>query len=164
MGGSERSLACQLRPGPRGPARGVGTTGPGGGSVTAVPYRLIYIGLGLLVIAAVALGAALARDGQTIELPGPIESVSPAPGARVIRQAVVEVDLEVGYEATVFINGSPVPDATFVEGTGVYSWSPSPGSPIMNEWTPGEHTVRVEWRRITGTPDFGEFEWTFRVQ
>ncbi len=129
-----------------------------------VPYRLVYAGLGLLAVAFVALGVAFAREGESIEVPAPLESVSPEPGATTIRQAVVEVDLEIGYEADIFVNGFEVPDATFVSAIGMYRWSPSPTSVIMESWTPGEHTVRVEWRRITGTPDFGSFEWSFRVQ
>jgi|FLYL01.1.fsa_nt_gi hypothetical protein len=129
-----------------------------------MPYRLIYAGLALLALAAVALGAAFARDGEPIALPDPIEAVSPAPGAQVIRQAVLIVDLRVGYEATIYVNGSPLPDATFVDATGVYTWSPHPRSPIMTEWTPGTHHIRVEWRSVAGEPDFGSFEWTFRVQ
>lgn len=126
-------------------------------------YRLIYFGLGLLAVAAVALGFVLARDGESVEVPPPIERVTPEPGSIVIRQTTLEVDLEVGYEATIYVDGFPIPDPTFVAATGVYSWSPSPNSPVLTEWTPGDHSVRVEWRSISGAPDFGSFEWTFRV-
>jgi hypothetical protein len=128
-----------------------------------VPYRFIYVGLGLLAVAVVALGIAFAQEGDAVELPDPIEAVSPLPGDSVIRQTSVEIDLAVGYVAEIFVDGFPV-EATFVEATGVYSWSPAPNSAVMNEWTPGDHTVRVEWRSISGSPDFGSFEWTFRVQ
>ena len=128
-----------------------------------VSYRLVYLGLGLLAVAAVALGVVFAQDGEPVEIPRPLESISPTPGSTIIRQGAVEIDLEVGYEATIYIDGFPIPDPTFVEATGVYSWAPHPGSAVMNEWIPGDHTVRVEWKRITGTPDVGVFEWTFRV-
>jgi hypothetical protein len=128
-----------------------------------VTYRLIYVALGLLAVAAIALGVVFAQDGDPIELSPPLESISPAPGSTVIRQGLVEVDLEVGYAATIYIDGVPIPAPTFVEATGVYRWSPHPGSPVMTEWAPGEHTVRVEWQRVTGTPQVGAFEWTFRV-
>lgn len=129
-----------------------------------VSYRLTYIGLGLLVLAAVALGAVLVREGESIDLPAPIETVSPAPGSTAIRQATVEVDLEIGYQARIFIDGQPVPDAAFVDATGVYSWAPHRNSAVLTEWTPGQHTIRVEWVRVSGTPDVGSFEWSFRVQ
>lgn len=129
-----------------------------------MPYRMIYLGLGLLAVAVVTLGFVFAREGEPIDLPGPIEAVSPAPGDRVIRQAVVSVDLEVGYEAQIYVDGMPVPDADFVAATGVYQWGPHPNSAVMTEWTPGEHTIRVEWLRVSGSPEGGSFDWTFRVQ
>lgn len=127
-------------------------------------YRFIYVALGLLAVAAIVLGVVFTREGEPVVLPGPVEAVSPTPNSRVIRQAAVQVDLAVGYRATIYVDGDPLPDPHFVEATGVYTWSPTPNSPVMTEWLPGEHTVRVEYQRITGTPDVGSFEWTFRVQ
>lgn len=129
-----------------------------------VRYRLIYVGLGLLVLAAVVLGSVLVREGESVDLPEPIDAVSPSPGDRVIRQAAVEVDMAIGYQATIFVDGIPIPDASFVPATGVYSWAPHPNSAVFTEWTPGDHEVRVEWTRRSGTPDVGSFEWSFRVQ
>ncbi|MGH8946747.1 MAG: hypothetical protein ACRDVL_11455 [Acidimicrobiia bacterium] len=128
-----------------------------------MPYRLIYIGLGLVAVAAVALGITLHREGETTELPQPVESVSPRPGDLVPPQTTVEIDLEVGYAAEIFVDGWPVTDATFVEATGVYRWSPSPGHPTIQQWVPGAHTIRIIWDTYAGLPDRGTFEWTFRV-
>jgi hypothetical protein len=126
-------------------------------------YRLIYIGLGLIGVAALVLGTALSPEGETVELPAPIEAISPQPGDLVPLQTPVEIDLEVGYVAEITVDGWPVADATFVEATGVYTWSPSPSNPTIPEWAPGEHTVRIVWNTYTGLPDTGTFEWTFRV-
>ena len=128
-----------------------------------MPYRLIYIGLGLVGLAAVALGIVLTTEGEALVLPEALESVSPQPGDLVPPQSGLEVDLQVGYEATITVDGWPISDATFVEATGVYRWAPSPSSPTIQEWTPGEHTVVVTWDTYTGLPDPGSFEWTFRV-
>jgi hypothetical protein len=128
-----------------------------------VAYRLVYVGLALLAVAAIAVGAAINRDGDPVELPEPLEAIFPTPGDSVIRQASVEVDLAVGYEATIYIDGVPVPNPSYEPATGVYRWAPSPASPVMTEWTPGSHTVRVEWIRVAGTPAVGHFEWSFRV-
>lgn len=129
-----------------------------------MPYRLVYVGLGLLALAVTILGVTLTREGSPVELPPPIEAVSPEPGTTAIQQATLEVDLEVGYRAAIFIDGTPIPDTTVVDATGVHSWAPHPNSAVLTEWTPGEHTIRVEWDRVSGTPDVGSFEWTFRVQ
>lgn len=128
-----------------------------------MPYRLIYTGLGLLLVAIVTLGIVLAPEGEPVVLPGPLESVSPAPGALVPVQSAIEIDLAVGYEADIVVDGWPITDATFVEATGVYRWAPTPSHPVINEWTPGDHTVRITWNTFTGLPDTGTFEWTFRV-
>lgn len=139
-----------------------------------MPYRLIYFGLGLMAVAAIALGVAFSPDGEAIVLPLPIEAVSPEPGDMVPPQAILEIDLEVGYEAQISIDGWPLStrpvstpgnesDATFEAATGVYRWSPSPSHPTINVWTPGEHTVSIVWDTYTGLPDTGTFEWTFRV-
>lgn len=129
-------------------------------------YRLVYIGLTGLVVAVIALGIAFGRSGEPVELPPPIEAVFPAPGDGVIRQAAVEVDLEIGYEVELWIDGYRVPDGeiSFVDATGVAAWAPSPTSVYMDAWTPGVHEVRVVWTKITGVPEVGGFTWEFRVQ
>lgn len=128
-----------------------------------MPYRLIYTGLGLIAVAAVALGIVLSTDGEEVVLPGALEDVSPAPGSLVPPQVSIEVDLEVGYEAMIFVDDFPINNATFVEATGVYRWAPSASDPVITEWSPGDHTIRVVWDTYTGLPDPGSFEWTFRV-
>lgn len=128
-----------------------------------MPYRLIYLGLGLVAVAAIALGIVLNRSGDELVLPEQVEDISPGPGDLVPPQTVVEIDMPVGYRADIYVDGWLVQDATFVEGTGVYRWAPSPSNPSITEWLPGEHTIRVVWDRVSGLPDPGEFEWSFRV-
>ena len=126
---------------------------------------MIYVGLGALVVAAVSLGIAFSPEGEETDIPAPVESVVPAPNDTVIRQTTVEVDLEFGYQATLFVDGFPLPanEVVFVEATGVRRWSPGPASSVMTDWEPGDHTVRVEWVNVVGTPNQGSFEWSFRV-
>ena len=92
-------------------------------------------------MAAIALGLVFSTDGEAADLPESLESVSPQPGDLVPPQTTLEIDLEVGYAATILVDGWPISDATFVKATGVYRWTPSPSSPTIQEWTPGEHTV-----------------------
>ncbi len=128
-----------------------------------MPYRLIYIGLGLVGLAAIALGLVFSTDGEAADLPESLESVSPQPGDLVPPQTTLEIDLEVGYAATILVDGWPISDATFVKATGVYRWTPSPSSPTIQEWTPGEHTVSITWDTYTGLPNPGSYQWSFRV-
>ena len=85
------------------------------------------------------------------------------PGTWSRPRAAIEVDLEAGYRADIFVDDWLVEDATFVEGTGVYTWAPSPSNPTISEWTPGEHTVEVAYDTVNGLPAPGEFSWSFRV-
>jgi hypothetical protein len=128
-----------------------------------MPYRLIYLGLGLLGLAAIIFALVLSPDGEEVELPGALESISPLPGDLVLPQTAIEIDLEVGYQAQITVDGWPITDFIFVEPTGVYRWSPSPSHPTIQSWTPGEHTVDVIWDTYTGLPDPGSFSWSFRV-
>lgn len=131
-----------------------------------VPYRLIYTGLGLLVVAIVSLAFVFAPRGTRAPLPEPVEAVFPKPNDSVIRQTHIEVDLAVGYDGTLEVDGYPVPadEMTFVEATGVLRWGPSPTGVVLTEWAPGSHTVTVRWNRVFDLPDAGEFTWEFRVQ
>lgn len=129
-------------------------------------YGFIYGALAVIAVAIAALGFIFAPEGGVTELKPPIEEVFPLPNNSVIRQTTIEVDLEVGYEATIFVDGFAIPadELSYSDATGTYRWAPSPLSLVMDAWEPGEHTVRVEWIRIIGAPLEGDFEWTFRVQ
>jgi hypothetical protein len=124
---------------------------------------LIYLGLGLVAIAAIALSMVFSAEGDPVGPPPPVESVSPHPGDLVPSQSSVKVDLQVGYQAEIYIDGWLMPDAVFTEATGVHVWTPSPTNPTMSEWTPGSHTVRVVWDTVDGLADPGEYEWSFRI-
>lgn len=127
-----------------------------------MPYRWIYAGLALVGVAALALGILLSPEGETVELPGPIEAVYPEPGDLVPAQTAIEIDLEIGYEAEIRVDGWPI-DVELNEATGVYRWAPGPDSPSITEWVPGEHTVSIVWNTYSGLPDTGSFEWSFRT-
>lgn len=130
-----------------------------------MPYRLIYAGLGALALAVIVLAVAFGGGGEPLVLEPPLEAVKPAPNDQVLRQAIIEVDVEVGYDVAIFVDGFRVPteEVVFVDATGVYRWQPNPLGLYLQEWTPGTHTVRIEWDTFSGTPDPGFFEWEFRV-
>ena len=128
-------------------------------------YRLIYAGLGLTLVAVIALAFGFSPSGEETPLPDPVERVFPLPNDSVIRQAALEIDMEVGYEIAIFVDGVEVPsiEYTVQTGTNLYTWQPRPGR-SMARWTPGLHEVRIEWDRPAGIPDPGSYAWTFRVQ
>ncbi len=127
-------------------------------------YRLLFIGLGLAFVAVVVVAVRFGSpEAPKVVLPPALEEITPLPASQVPLQAPIEVDVPVGYRIEMFVDGFRVPESElrFVEGTGVYSFSPSQSSII--EWGPGPHTVRVTWRKLGGLPDVGEHSWRFRV-
>jgi hypothetical protein len=125
----------------------------------------VYVGLGLALVAVVAFGVAFGSpDRPGVGRPTQIEAISPEPGETVIRQTRIEVDVPAGYGIEMYLDGLLIPEEElfFVEGTGVYSWQPGPDR-IVTELKPGDHTVLVRWRTLSGLPDVGEYSWTFRA-
>jgi hypothetical protein len=135
--------------------------------------RSIQARLAVAVLAVVALAVSYGKvDSSPADEARPpiVENVEPAPGDLVPRQSVIEIDLRTGYRAELWVLANPsagtwqrIPDSelTFIEGTGVHTWAPGPGRTV-EEWPAGEHTLRVIWDTITGLPDVGEYEWSFR--
>jgi hypothetical protein len=105
-------------------------------------------------------------EGEDTGLPDPLEAVFPRPGDAVVRQTAVEVDLPVGYDLDLYVDGRRIPEVEvgLTESTGEWVWQPAPGRSV-ERWSGGEHTVLITWDRVEGgRPDPGEFEWSFRVQ
>ncbi|NND03427.1 MAG: hypothetical protein HKN91_11625 [Acidimicrobiia bacterium] len=128
-------------------------------------YRIILSVLGLAFGALVIGAVILAPSGDVTELPGALESFSPADGAIVQRQTALEVDLQVGYSLTLVIDGITVPaeDLEFTEATGQYVFRPGPDK-VVAEWLPGFHIVEIAFDRTVGLPDPGSLRWSFRIQ
>jgi len=128
-------------------------------------YRRIYLGLGLALAAVIGLAIAFSPSGTETPLPEPIERIFPLPNDSVIRQASLEIDMQVGYDIVLFVDGfriSPV-EIGVQTGTNRYVWQPAPGR-FLETWAPGTHEITVEWDRTAGLPDPGSYSWSFRVQ
>lgn len=128
-------------------------------------YRLVYLGLTLALLALVGATWALSTTGGSEALPAVVERISPAPGATVLRQASVVVDMAAGYTVTLTIDGVPIPMAEVrsIDAIGTFEWQPGAGQ-VIGEWTPGPHEVEISWDTLSGLPDLGSFAWGFRVQ
>jgi hypothetical protein len=83
----------------------------------------------------------------------------------VVRQTIIEIDMAVGYEVVLFVDGFRISPAELAvqTGTNLHTWQPAPGR-FLETWEPGPHEIRIEWDRSAGLPDPGSYTWTFRVQ
>lgn len=128
-------------------------------------YQRLLIGLAISLVAVVAAVWMINPLGDDAALPDPLEEVFPLPGDTVVRQTVIEVDLPVGYEIELEVDGITIPpnEIALLEGTGRWSWGPGPNR-LWEVWDAGEHTVTVRWDSAPGAvPDPGSFSWGFRV-
>lgn len=139
-------------------------------------YRLVFIGLGMLLLGVMGIGWVLTTSTSSESTrPEIIEALSPEPDSQAPRQASIDVDVPVDYRVEIWIdyrgsgdlsaNWVRVPEAeiTVIEATGQYSWHPTPGSPFLQEWAPGQQRVRIIWDTRVGIPDPGVYEFSFRI-
>ena len=121
--------------------------------------------LGIALTLVVVFAVVTVPGGTEFSLPDAVESVSPANGETVQRQIELRIDMQVGYEIELFVDGVPIPptEIAFVQATGRYSWVPGPGRALA-EWPAGLHTARMTFERVSGRFDTGELHWTFRIQ
>lgn len=133
--------------------------------MTSTRYRVILLLLGVALAAVVMFAVVLAPGGTATRLPEAIDRISPVDGAIVLRQIALDIDMAVGYEFELAVDGLVIPqeEIDFEPSTGVATWRPGSSS-VVTEWTPGIHTVRITWDTVSGLPDPGTWSWSFRVQ
>ena len=123
------------------------------------------IGAGIALAGLVVALIVIDTDGDPADLPGALVSVSPQPNDMVFSQTRLEVVLPVGYELTLTVDGTTVPDdeISVTPEIGQFRWQPAPGR-VIEFWAPGDHTVEITWDRVAGgPPDPGDYRWVFRV-
>lgn len=128
-------------------------------------YRVMFLGLGVALILVVVFAVVFAPGGGEFELPRAVESISPGNGATVQRQIGLTIDMEVGYEIELFVDGVAIPRAEigYSVQTGRYTWSPGVDK-TFPEWSPGTHSIGITYQRLSGEIDAGQLSWVFRVQ
>ena len=133
-------------------------------TVTTTQYRLIYLALGLALIAVIAGTVLLLPPGEEASLPDAVESFSPGDQDIVLQPVRVVLDLKPNYDARFIIDGVPVPpdQVDSIIETGRHQFEAGPGK-VIERWIPGDHTVvatYIDPRQL----DTGTVVWTFRVQ
>jgi hypothetical protein len=128
-------------------------------------YRLVYLGLGLALVAVIGATWALSGDGEPKSLPAAVELIAPAPDATVSRQASIVVDMAAGYSIELTVDGITIPASELVAVPALvrFEWTPGTGQ-SFTEWVPGPHEVELSWNAAAGLPDIGSYSWVFRSQ
>ena len=133
--------------------------------MSTTTYRIVFMALGVALVLVVAFAVLLTPGGDPTPLPGALESVSPADGSIVQRQTSLVINLEPGFDLVLVVDGFTIPpeEINASEPTGRFSWTPGPGA-TYQEWAPGLHAVKIDWRRPTGFPEPGAYRWSFTIQ
>ncbi len=124
----------------------------------------------IAVLLCIVLGSvyALVRQSQqnAISLDGGIiERLIPAPGLKVLKQDAIGVDLAPGYEASLALDGVPIPTAqlSIIAPLGQYTLNPVVGSEYESLPT-GDHCATVTyWRIGDGPQQSTSRSWCFTV-
>ena len=134
-------------------------------SVSQTRYRILFMVLGLALALVVVFAVVWAPGGREFELPEAVESIAPGNGDTVLRQIDLVIDMQVGYDIELFVDGRLIPpsEISHTEATGRYVWAPGPGQ-TFEEWSLGTHSVGITYERLSGRVDVGNLSWVFRVQ
>jgi hypothetical protein len=155
-----------------------------------IDAKLLAASMGIAVgLVAIVLGFLSAQTGTGDDLlPEPIESIDPVRGAtQVPQQTRVFVDLQVGYEGVLIIDGIELPvvslddiekappglgdtggdqveippGVVFEPGNATLTFEPGP-SQVIEAFTTGQHSVTVRyWRTIDGPGTARIYSWSF---
>jgi hypothetical protein len=187
----EASLRSQSPPGSGGRGRRRDGDDRRGGDRRTIDIPLLLASLGIAIgLVVVVLGLRASVTGREQQgLPDAIESIDPIKGAtQVPQQTRVFVDLQIGYGASLDIDGVPLdvysldgdvdqkppglgegggdqvvipPGAILEPGNNTLTFTPGPSQPI-EAFSTGLHTVTLRyWRTEDGPDRFRTFTWTF---
>ena len=133
-------------------------------AVTTTGYRIIYLLLGVALIAIIVGAVLFIPSGDPQDLPDAVESYSPQDGDLVVQPIKVVLDLQPNYDAEFLIDGIAIPrdQVDSILATGRHQFEPGPGKAI-ERWSPGDHTVVATYIGPNQL-DVGTVVWTFRVQ
>lgn len=126
------------------------------------PRRLVTTALLLLALVLVVVGFQSVRDQRTATCGGAtVVKLFPCPGDTDLRQNRIGVSLVQGFQADLYVDGTPIPkDQVTIEGSDYY-FTPGPGTET-GALAPGRHTARVVYYRDLQDPSQGqEYSWSF---
>ena len=128
------------------------------------PRRLVITAV--LLLAAVLSVVGLQRTNTSVSsvpcgTSGAIVHLLPCPGDSGLTQGTIGVDLAPGWQADLYLDGTPVPrDELSVEGSNYY-FRPGPGT-ATGALAPGAHTVRVVYYHDLADESSGQqYSWSF---
>lgn len=129
------------------------------------PRHAAYLVLLAVVVVCVYALYQLADSPATNLEGGSIERLIPAPDSKILQQDQIGIDLAPGYEASLAVNGTPLPtdQLLIVPALNQVFYQPGPGK-IIEFWPAGRNCiVATFWRSETGPNQSSSRAWCFSV-
>ena len=144
------------------------STGTSNGSPSSRRFKPRHVAyIGLLAIAAICI-VIVARLGtsDTTELDGGrIQRLIPTPGAKILQQDLIGIDMAPGYEASLSLNGVPLPldQTTVVPQTNQVTFRAGPGK-VFETLPAGQNCLIANyWQTAFGPSVSSVRSWCFTV-
>ena len=120
-----------------------------------------------MAIAAVCIAIVATKgiDSATNLDDGHIERLIPSPGAKILQQDLIGIDLAPGYEGELTLNGIPLPldQVTWVPELNQITFRAGPGKAI-EQLEPGQNCmVATYWQSAYGPSESSLHSWCFTV-
>ena len=128
------------------------------------PRRLVTTALLLLAVVVSVVGLQSVKDQRaTICSHGVVTSLVPCPGDTDLRQGAIGVVMANGWQASLTVDNTAIPEDEVVVRGQQFLFTPGPGT-ITGALTPGQHSATVSFYPTTLGPSAAQqFSWSFRV-
>lgn len=129
------------------------------------PRYVAYIGLLAIVAVCVVMVARLGTSDTTELDGGRIQRLIPTPGAKILQQDLIGIDMAPGYEASLTLNGIPLPldQTNVVPQTNQVTFKAGPGK--VYETLPAGQSCMIAtyWQTAFGPAVSSSRSWCFTV-
>jgi hypothetical protein len=118
-----------------------------------------------IVVACIVILYQKASENTTDLDRGNIERLIPTPGSKILRQETIGIDLAPGYEGTLTVNGTPIPEdqLTTVPALNQVAFTPGSGKAVSTLQAGQNCVVATYWLTQTGPSQSSTRSWCFTV-
>jgi hypothetical protein len=129
------------------------------------PRFLAYAALLIIAAVCIVMVAQLGTSDTTELDGGRIQRLIPTPGAKILQQDIIGIDMAPGYEASLSLNGIPLPlDQTYVvPQTNQVTFKAGPGK-VYDTLPAGQNCmIATYWQTAFGPSVSSSRSWCFTV-
>ena len=129
------------------------------------PRFLAYAALLMIAAVCIVMVAQLGTSDTTELDGGRIQRLIPTPGAKILQQDIIGIDMAPGYEASLTLNGIPLPlDQTYVvPQTNQVTFKAGPGK-VYDTLPAGQNCmIATYWQTAFGPSVSSSRSWCFTV-